>query len=427
MFQQRWQSATVVTAAAEKLAQIGESLDIPANEALQAVDRIAAHIGLKPNDIILLHALAAFTEPQDWQPGQRPVVWPTNSELSGITGLSATAVTRHASNLFEACLIGYQHSPGRKRYGRRDESGLIVEAFGFDLSPLVARTAEFEWLKEALDHERNLGECGAEEAVDLAGSILSTLNNAVFHAPNRAFAAMRVRFQNFLAAIPQKKSGCASIGTKFNSFLAGWNGARPVPHQKQNKGSGSKGKSDPASSDQPDPGASAAQSADEIILENRYLNGDGSRYCSLCNGGGAEQPQPVCHEQPRRTTVEPGVIWQLNAGHMTTASVETSFNVRPLAMCPTALKATPDMQADPEVKEPGNLYLQSNGMKVSLTLSNSAGSKPGGAGSRAGPFGLRRSLHDYFLSWRERSGISGSLGKNPGDVTLATGLGLDSH
>ncbi len=47
-------------------------------------------------------------------------------------------------------------SPNGKRYGRRDSRGNIVEAYGFDLSPIAARHAEFVRLAEEAREEREL-------------------------------------------------------------------------------------------------------------------------------------------------------------------------------------------------------------------------------------------------------------------------------
>ena len=46
--------------------------------------------------------------------------------------------------LVELGLVVMKDSPNGKRYGKRDGTGHIVEAYGFDLAPLGARQAEFE-------------------------------------------------------------------------------------------------------------------------------------------------------------------------------------------------------------------------------------------------------------------------------------------
>ena len=48
-------------------------------------------------------------------------------------------------------------SPDGKRYGKRDPKGRIVEAYGFDLSPLAARYGEFVRLAEGRAEREALG------------------------------------------------------------------------------------------------------------------------------------------------------------------------------------------------------------------------------------------------------------------------------
>ena len=45
-------------------------------------------------------------------------------------------------------------SPNGKRYARKGQGGEIETAFGFDLTPLVARAAEFERLAAEVQAER---------------------------------------------------------------------------------------------------------------------------------------------------------------------------------------------------------------------------------------------------------------------------------
>jgi hypothetical protein len=53
-------------------------------------------------------------------------------------------------------LITMRDSPNGKRYGRRDARGNIVEAYGFDLSPIAARHAELVRMAEEACEEREL-------------------------------------------------------------------------------------------------------------------------------------------------------------------------------------------------------------------------------------------------------------------------------
>ena len=100
--------------------------------------------------------LFRFTQPQDWGRGGRPIVWPSASMQQEALGLSATQVKALNRALIEAGLVTMKDSPNGKRYGRRKHPrGRIVEAYGFDLSPLAARHAEFVRLAAEAKAERS--------------------------------------------------------------------------------------------------------------------------------------------------------------------------------------------------------------------------------------------------------------------------------
>ena len=79
----------------------------------------------------------------DWGRGGRPIVWPSASVQQEALGLSESRVKMLNRALIEVGLITMKDSPNGKRYGKRDARGNIVEAYGFDLSPIAARHAEF--------------------------------------------------------------------------------------------------------------------------------------------------------------------------------------------------------------------------------------------------------------------------------------------
>ena len=71
-------------------------------------------------------------------------------------GVSETQAKRLDRHLIELGLVTMKDSPNGKRYGRRDARGRIVEAYGFDLSPLAARHQEFVQLAEEGRAEREV-------------------------------------------------------------------------------------------------------------------------------------------------------------------------------------------------------------------------------------------------------------------------------
>ena len=110
---------------------------------LAALKAAAPRLGLSLRLVHAIDWLFRFTMPQDWGRGGRPIVWPSASLQREALGLSATQVKEINRALIEAGLIAMKDSPNGKRYGRRDGRGQIVEAYGFDLSPIAARHAEF--------------------------------------------------------------------------------------------------------------------------------------------------------------------------------------------------------------------------------------------------------------------------------------------
>jgi replication initiation protein RepC len=82
------------------------------------------------------------------------VVFPSNRELSiRAHGMAPATLRRHLAALVEAGLIIRRDSANGKRFARRGQGGSIEDAFGFDLTPLVARASEIENLAEEVRAE----------------------------------------------------------------------------------------------------------------------------------------------------------------------------------------------------------------------------------------------------------------------------------
>ena len=114
-------------------------------QVLAAFKAAAPFLGLRASVIHAIDWLFKFTQPIDWEPGSRPIVWPNAGEQGAAFGLSVGQVKSLNRHLAEAGLIIMRDSPNGKRYGVRTHgrTGSIVEAYGFDLSPLGSRMAEF--------------------------------------------------------------------------------------------------------------------------------------------------------------------------------------------------------------------------------------------------------------------------------------------
>lgn len=114
-------------------------------------------VGVSERALAVLDALLSF-HPETALTGDNLIVFPSNNQLSlRAHGMAPATLRRHLAVLVDAGLIVRRDSPNGKRYARKGREGDIELAFGFDLSPLVARADEFEaWAEEVRAEERAL-------------------------------------------------------------------------------------------------------------------------------------------------------------------------------------------------------------------------------------------------------------------------------
>lgn len=87
--------------------------------------------------------------------GGRMLVWPSNEFLEDRTGLSERSVRYAVRTLISEGIISSKDSANGKRFARKSQRGQIIDAFGFDLTPLLAQRAQWEQRLVAVkEHER---------------------------------------------------------------------------------------------------------------------------------------------------------------------------------------------------------------------------------------------------------------------------------
>ncbi len=210
-----WRKPTLGLYRAERLADIGEQLSIPKTQATVAVKKVAAAIGLKAQDVLLLDTFGAVTQAQDWEEGRRPIVWASNHFLMEQTGFSIATLRRHVRRLCEVGVISMKDSPNGKRWGRRDDEGIIVEAYGFDLSPLAARTEEFESLYAQIQAER--AECASlRNAITVTRRMIrAKIEKALEAGLQGPWFDLQEAFERLLGGLPKR----SEMAQGLKSFL----------------------------------------------------------------------------------------------------------------------------------------------------------------------------------------------------------------
>jgi replication initiation protein RepC len=96
----------------------------------------------------VLEALLTF-HPETVLIGADLIVFPSNDQLAlRAHGMAPSTMRRHLALVVDAGVIIRGDSPNGKRFARKSASGSLSHAFGFDLTPIVARAAEFETIAE---------------------------------------------------------------------------------------------------------------------------------------------------------------------------------------------------------------------------------------------------------------------------------------
>lgn len=114
-----------------------------------------AAIGVADRSLAVLNALLTFHPETALTGDDDLIVFPSNDQLAlRAHGMPPATLRRHLAALVECGLVIRRDSPNGKRYARKGQGGAIETAFGFDLTPLVARAAEFERLAAEVQADR---------------------------------------------------------------------------------------------------------------------------------------------------------------------------------------------------------------------------------------------------------------------------------
>ena len=126
-------------------------------QVFRAICTAKGRIGVSERALAVLDALLSF-HPETTLSGEGLIVFPSNQQLAlRAHGMAPATLRRHLAALVDCGLIIRRDSPNGKRFARKGRGGTIEMAFGFELSPLVARAEEFEaWAEDVQAEERAL-------------------------------------------------------------------------------------------------------------------------------------------------------------------------------------------------------------------------------------------------------------------------------
>ena len=165
-----------------------------AKEALGTTDRALA----------ILNALLTFHRDEELMGEGNLVVFPSNEQLiRRANGMSPATLRRHLANLVVCGLVIRRDSPNGKRFARKGQGGAIEQAYGFDLSPLVARAAEFRDLAQAVAAERKAFRLVKERLTICRRDVVKMIEAAINENVPGNWRGCQRRYEAIVARLPR--------------------------------------------------------------------------------------------------------------------------------------------------------------------------------------------------------------------------------
>ena len=165
-----------------------------AKEPLGATDRALA----------ILNALLSFHPENELTAEGELIVWPSNEQLTArANGMSPATLRRHLACLVDCGLIIRRDSPNGKRFARKGRGGQVEQAYGFDLSPIVARAEEFAELAEAVQAEKRAYKAVRERLTLLRRDIVKMIDAGLEEGVPGNWGLMTRTYQEIMSRLPR--------------------------------------------------------------------------------------------------------------------------------------------------------------------------------------------------------------------------------
>lgn len=161
-------------------------------------------LGASDRALAILDALLSFHPETAFYGNSALVVWPSNEQLIiRANGMSPATLRRHLANLVECGLIVRRDSPNGKRYARKGQGGEVEQAYGFDLSPLVARASEFKELAAALQAEKKAYRLVKERLTICRRDIVKMIETGIEEGVPGNWGTVQQAYQAIVGGLPR--------------------------------------------------------------------------------------------------------------------------------------------------------------------------------------------------------------------------------
>jgi replication initiation protein RepC len=161
-------------------------------------------VGATDRSLTILNALLTFHPETALTGGAELVVWPSNEQLMArANGMPATTLRRHLAVLVDCGLILRRDSPNGKRFARKGRGGEVEQAYGFDLSPIVARAHEFRDLAQAVQAEKKAFRVAKERLTLLRRDIVKMIETGIDESVPGNWGRVSQTYQGIIGRLPR--------------------------------------------------------------------------------------------------------------------------------------------------------------------------------------------------------------------------------
>ena len=161
-------------------------------------------LGLQSNSLAVLDALLSFYPENELRQDAQLVVFPSNAQLIlRAHGMAGATLRRHLALLVDSGLIVRKDSANGKRYARKNGAGEIENAFGFDLSPILARSEELALLAQKVVAARSAFRKAKENLTICRRDVRKLITAAMEEGADGDWAAIEAMYVELVGRIPR--------------------------------------------------------------------------------------------------------------------------------------------------------------------------------------------------------------------------------
>ena len=161
-------------------------------------------LGVQDRALAVLDALLTFYPHGELDSSSGLVVFPSNAQLSvRAHGITESTLRRQLAALVEAGLILRRDSPNGKRYAHRSRDGEVEQAYGFDLTPLLARAHELAQIAQDVVAERTRFRRTKEALTICRRDVRKLISAAVEEGASGNWGQVEAAYVDILARLPR--------------------------------------------------------------------------------------------------------------------------------------------------------------------------------------------------------------------------------